>query len=231
MRVFVSYRRGDSQDIAARIADRLADEPGISEVFFDVDDIVPGADFVQRIDQALKQSQVSLILIGSGWTGSSTAGGRTRIFDADDFVRHEVATSLSRGNRVVPVLLNDATIPAAEDLPEDIRAIATRNAVFIRHTSFNQDMELLVEAVSPRKLRGRAGRWLRRHPFIARILGAVGGLMIAGATLVGLAVLHSELTGGIALEQTLGGKGTVWLLIILVLALGAALPLWLLRRE
>jgi hypothetical protein len=33
------------------------------------------------------------------------------------------------------------------------------------------------------------------------------------------------------LEQTLGGKGIVWLLIVLALALGAALPLWLLRRR
>lgn len=231
MKIFISYRRSDSQDIAARIADRVNDIPGVRKVFIDVDGIEPGANFAARTAEALERSDACLILIGSDWIGSDATGGPARILNSDDFVHREAAASLASGNKVIPVLLNGASMPPAGGLPEDIRALSLINAVFIRHASFNQDLEVLGDAIFSRRPRSPVVRFFRRRPILTLFLKAAGGMLIAGALLVGLAAVHSELTGGGALNQTLGSEGVVWLLIFAVLALGAVLPLLLLRRH
>ena len=231
MKIFVSYRRSDSQDIAARIADRLNDLPGVRKVFIDVDGIEPGVNFAARIDQALASSDVCLILIGNDWTGAEAAGGPARILDPEDFVRREAAASLASGNKVIPVLLNGAPMPSVDALPEDVGALTHLNAVFVRHTSFNQDLELLEDAIFSRRPRSRVTRFFRRRPILTGALKSIGGVLAAGALLVVLAALHSELSGGRALDESLGSKGVVWLLILTVLALGAALPLVLRRKH
>jgi hypothetical protein len=48
--IFVSYRREDSAPYAARLYDRLRARFGEKQVFMDVDDIAPGADFPAQID-------------------------------------------------------------------------------------------------------------------------------------------------------------------------------------
>lgn len=231
MQVFISYRRNDSQDVAARLADRLTATRGIYEVFIDVEDIEAGADFARRIDDAIANSDVCLVLIGKAWTGPEPDGARARIHDEDDFVRREVAAALRSGLRVIPVLINDAPMPAVESLPADIAQICARNAIALRHASFNQDLEILIDAVFRRGPRGPVARWLRRHPMLGGLLRSLGGMAGAGATLIGLAAVHQATTGGKALSETLGGPGLVWLLILFALALGAVLPLWLRRRR
>jgi hypothetical protein len=173
---------------------------------------------------------VSLVLIGDGWMGGPDGQGRVRILEAGDFVRAEVAASLASGRRVIPVLLNNAPMPDGDALPDDVRSIVKRNAVFVRHLSFDQDIELLLDAVSGRR-HGRSRRWLRRHPLIARAAAALTGMAVAAAVLIGLAAIHAQWTDGAALEHTLGGKGMVWLLIIAALLAGAVAPLWYLRRR
>lgn len=231
MKIFISYRRSDSQVTAARIADRLNDMPGVRKVFIDVDGIEPGANFAVRIAEALERSDACLILIGSDWIGADTAGGPARIFNSDDFVRREVAASLASGKKVIPILLDDASMPGADALPEEIRALTLLNAVFVRHTSFNQDLELLEDAIFSRRPRSPVGQFFRRRPILTRFVKAVGGMVVTAVLLLGLAAVHYELTGGRALNETLGSTGAVWLVILAVLALGAALPLLLLRRH
>lgn len=230
MNIFVSYRRSDCQDMAARIADHLEDSPSIDEVFIDVEGIVPGADFTVAIDAALAKSDVSLVLIGDRWIGGPNEQGKARICDTNDFVRTEVAASLASGHKVIPVLLNNAPMPDRDSLPDDVRPIVNRNAIFVRHLSFDQDIELLLDAVAGRQ-RSRPRRWLRRHPVIARITAASGGIVVSAAMLIGLAAIHGQWTGGASLEQTLGGKGMVWLVIIAALLAGVVVPLWYLRRR
>jgi TIR domain len=49
--VFISYRREDSRGSAGRIYDRLARRLGRDAVFFDVDNIPPGMDFVEVLTE------------------------------------------------------------------------------------------------------------------------------------------------------------------------------------
>ena len=49
--VFISYRRADSGGYAGRIYDRLASRLGRENVFFDVDTIPIGRDFVEVLSE------------------------------------------------------------------------------------------------------------------------------------------------------------------------------------
>ena len=47
--IFISYRREDSAAYTGRLYDRLSTHFGADQVFMDVDDIPPGADFASHI--------------------------------------------------------------------------------------------------------------------------------------------------------------------------------------
>jgi hypothetical protein len=63
-------------------------------------------------------------------------------------VRIEVRKGLSRGIPVVPILLDGATVPDPEQLPDDLKRLIRRNAEFIDHRTVDADVERLI-----RKLR------------------------------------------------------------------------------
>jgi hypothetical protein len=54
--------------------------------------------------------------------------GRRRLDNPEDFVRIEIATALSREVRVIPVLLDGASMPRTTDLPDDLKPLVRRNA-------------------------------------------------------------------------------------------------------
>lgn len=228
MKVFVSYRRSDCQDMAARIVDKLKETPGIGRVFFDVDSIAPGADFADSIRAALDQCDVCLILIGNDWRGAAGEEAQPRLDRPEDYVRQEAVIALESGKRVIPVLLNNTDMPTEETLPEPVRPLTTLNAVFLRHLSFSQDLELLVDAIHGRKAGGRIAGFLRRRPLLAMLLRATLGILAGLITLLILAIVHKAMTGN-ALNQSFG-TGVVWLLIITALIGGAVLPNYLSRR-
>ena len=51
--IFISYRREDSQELAGRLFDRLAQRFGKDRVFRDIDAIDPGARFAQVIAERI----------------------------------------------------------------------------------------------------------------------------------------------------------------------------------
>lgn len=221
--VFISYRRDDTQDVAARLADRLRIALGRDNVFLDVEGLAPGDRFPERLRDALRRSDQVLILIGDAWVGPSPHGGPARIDSESDFVRMEAREALSSGNKVIPVLVNGAAPPPAETLPEDIRDLTALNALFLRHESFSQDYEILLRGVDPaaaRRLRGGGRSWLMRG-----LIGLAAGV----AAVLITAVLHHEITGGAALETTLGSRGLTYLVAGAIGLAGFSLP-FVLRR-
>lgn len=230
MNIFISYRRSDSRHIAGRIAERLNDAPGVRRVFIDVDGINPGMNFADKIDEALHDSHVCLVIMGDDWVGAREQGKEPRIIEVGDFVRLETAAAIARGKKVIPVLVDGASMPAADTLPADVRPIVTIDAVFVRHNSFSQDLELLEDGVFSRRSRTPITRFFRRRPLLKLFLRVVAGVIAAGVLLIGLGEIHSAVTGK-HLAHTLGGEGRVWLVIIFVLALGAAVPVWLSLRR
>lgn len=172
--IFLSYRRADTAGYAGRLARALRSRFGDEEIFQDIETIQPGSDFRISIDIAIQRCEVLLVLIGNTWLTESDAEGRRRLDDPDDFVRLEIATALRRGVRILPVLVEDACMPAEGELPPDLKALADRQALELSDSRWDYDLGRLMKAIvalttqsSPRK------RWL--WVFAALTLAAVLG--------------------------------------------------------
>lgn len=117
------------------------------EVFVDVEAISPGEGFLEAITQILEAVDVVVAVIGTGWLDARNALGQRRIDDPSDFVRREVVVGLELGKRVVPVLVDGASMPHERDLPYEMRPLAHRNAVAISETRFDHDFGRLLDAL------------------------------------------------------------------------------------
>src|SRR4051794_19678564 len=126
--IFISYRRQDTAGYAGRLYDRLAGHFGADRVFMDVEGIEPGLDFVDAIERAVGSCEVLIVIIGPGWLATDSAGKR-RLDDPKDFVRIETGAALARHIRVVPVLVDKAAMPLAEELPADLAPLVRRQAI------------------------------------------------------------------------------------------------------
>lgn len=143
-KVFLSYRRSDTQHAAGRAADKLADR---FELFMDVDTIPPGVDYTDYLKRAVGGCDVLLAFIGEKWAELSDETGRRRLEDPDDWVLAEIVTALTRAVPVIPVLVDGATLPAPERLPEQLRPLLKRQATPLRFDSFSADLAHLVAAI------------------------------------------------------------------------------------
>lgn len=145
-RIFVSYRRADTAAVAERLCDHLLAGIDGSAVFLDTHAIPPGDDFPEKIAREIDNTDVFLALIGAEWVGAAATGAR-RIDDERDFVRIEVATALEHNVHVLPVVVDDAVIPSAADLPLDVAIVSRLNAVPIHAATFAADSDRLLRAV------------------------------------------------------------------------------------
>ena len=144
--IFISYRRDDAAGYARALYDRLVQHFSSERVFMDVDAIEPGLPFDDVIQQALSRCEVLLVVIGRRWLDPQTGGG-SRLDDPQDFVRLEITAALARDIRVIPVLLDGATMPTEADLPEPLQPMARRNALEVRNSRFRSDTDSLISTV------------------------------------------------------------------------------------
>jgi hypothetical protein len=143
-RVFLSYRRSDTQHAAGRAADKLADR---YELFMDIDTIPPGVDFADYLRRAVGGCDVLVAFIGEKWASAADEAGHRRLDDPDDWVAAEISTALNRDVPVIPVLVDAAVLPPAEALPERLRPMVSRQAAPLRFESFTADLSHLVAAI------------------------------------------------------------------------------------
>ncbi|MBE2184107.1 MAG: SUMF1/EgtB/PvdO family nonheme iron enzyme, partial [Anaerolineae bacterium] len=146
-RIFISYRRKDSRKDTGRIYDRLVGAFGRANIFKDVDNIPPGSTYPEELDKAIVASDIFLVMIGGQWIDIRDEAGSRRLDDATDPVRLEIERGLQQGEslRMIPVLVDDATMPTANQLPVSLRPLAFKNAVVVRDDpDFNRDVERLV---------------------------------------------------------------------------------------
>jgi tetratricopeptide (TPR) repeat protein len=151
--IFVSYRRDDAADAAGRICDHLVDRFG-EQVFFDVDAVPPGVDFVQLLESEVAKCDVLIAVIGPRWLTIQDHQGQPRLQNPGDFVRIEIAAALARNVAVFPVLVGGAAMPRADDLVDDLKLLARRQAFQLQPAAFRGQIELLVRGiVTSRKTR------------------------------------------------------------------------------
>jgi hypothetical protein len=154
--VFICYRREDSAGFAGRIYDRLTKTFGRDGVFFDVDNIALGEDFVDILVERVGKCAALVVVIGRSWASSADVLNRRRLEDPNDFVRVEIEAALAREVRVIPVLVDGAAMPLLDDLPGNLKKLTRRQGIEISHTRFDSDVERLIRAVS--RLEGGLGQ-------------------------------------------------------------------------
>ena len=93
-------------------------------------------DFIRTIEEAVAACDVLLAVIGERWLTATDEEGRRRLDNPEDFVRIEIATALKRGIRVIPVLVDGASMPRSGDLPNDLQSLVRRQALEVSTYSF-----------------------------------------------------------------------------------------------
>ncbi|HEY2296002.1 MAG TPA: TIR domain-containing protein [Thermoanaerobaculia bacterium] len=144
--IFINYRREDSAGHSGRLFDALSSHFS-GRLFMDVDTLEPGVDFVEAIEQAVGSCEVLLVVIGREWLTIEDKTGRRRLDDPGDFVRLEVESALARRIRVIPVLVQDAPMPGAEELPASLARLARRNAIELSDARWAYDVDRLAHTI------------------------------------------------------------------------------------
>ena len=148
-KIFISYRREDAGEAAGRLSDNLVECFGRDSIFMDVDGIALGRDFRTVIEETLGQCGVMLAVMGKDWLQNKDAKGNRRLDQPADFVRLEITTALKRDIPVIPVCVQGASVPSCDDLPEELKSFAFRNAFELTHARWSSDVQLLTERLRP----------------------------------------------------------------------------------
>jgi hypothetical protein len=153
---FVCYRRDQSSWPARILRDQLAKRFGEQNVFMDVDSIDAGIEWPDRISEAVRSSGAVLVLIGPNWLNACDRDGARRLDNPNDWVRLEIEAALA-DHRIatVPVLIDGASMPAREELPESIRGLADHNSIALRAEQLDNAINQLLSSIERGRLRQR----------------------------------------------------------------------------
>lgn len=159
-RIFLSYRQVDSVGTTGRLRDRMANKFGTNKVFLDFNSIPAGEEFMGFIDRKLKVANVQLVIIGPHWLTVTDDRGR-RLDNADDPVAHEVERGLlTKGLRIIPVMVDGATLPKSEQLPTQLQSLLQRNARTIRNDRFDDDIDELIRQIGRSRIHPKENKRL-----------------------------------------------------------------------
>jgi hypothetical protein len=145
--IFISYRRGEGTPYAGRLYDQLAAQFGEDRVFMDLDTIEPGDDFIEVITDYVSSCSIVIALIHKAWVDAKDDDGRRRLLNPEDFVSLEISTALQRNIRVIPVLVQGASMPRSQVLPESLSTLSRRNALELSDTRWRSDVNKLIKVL------------------------------------------------------------------------------------
>jgi hypothetical protein len=147
-KLFISYRRGDARGIAGRLSDTLGAYFGDQRVFRDIESIEGGADFGNVIEESLQTADAVIVLIGPDWLTLQDDNGQRRIDDPQDWVAQEIAAAMQLKKPVFPVLVENASMPRGEELPDKLKPLTRYNAISISDDRWKTDVERLAKIIS-----------------------------------------------------------------------------------
>ena len=120
IKIFISYRREDSVYICDRVYAFLAQQFEQENIFRDMSSILPGANFRKRLEEAVNNCDIVLVIMGKRWLTLTDEFGRRRIDHPDDWVALEIETALTRGIPVITLLVEDMRMPHPAALPSSL---------------------------------------------------------------------------------------------------------------
>lgn len=117
--VFINYRTGDGEDVAALLELFIADRFGEGHAFKASRSILPGAVYPKALLENVRNCLVLLAIIGPSWPGFP------QLYDEGDWVRREINEARESAARVIPVLNGRKTARLDPDhLPSDLAWLA-----------------------------------------------------------------------------------------------------------
>jgi hypothetical protein len=146
-RIYLSYRRADARGRAAALYDSLTNAFGSDLVFMDIDAIQVGIDFHSAIESAIASAGAVIAIIGRHWLTETDESGKRRLDNPADFVRMELAAALRSGIPVIPVLVDGAQMPSADELPSDIAVLTRRQALEISDVRWRGDVDRFIRSL------------------------------------------------------------------------------------
>lgn len=145
-RIFLNYRRDGDFHAARGIFERLEKEFGRDNIFMDVGKgyIKLGDDFAEKLREKVASCDVLLAVIGRGWLEAKDTAGNRRLDSPSDFVRDEIVSALEQNKRVIPVLVDNASMPDPDLLPDPLKKLVGRHAVRLTNENFSVDCDSLM---------------------------------------------------------------------------------------
>ena len=145
--IFISYRRADSPGYVRALLSEMRNTFGGKQVFLDMEDIAAGSDFPIIIDEAVRNCELLLALIGPKWVELRDESGQRRIENLTDFVRLEIGAALERKIPIIPVLLENAKMPKADELPDELKLLSTLQGITLTYDRWDDDIARLFAAI------------------------------------------------------------------------------------
>lgn len=149
-KIFISYRRSDSQHITDRIYDKLSSNYRDNDLFMDIFSIDLGVNFAKAIETTLAECAVVLVVMGDTWAKvRDKKTNQLRLFDEEDFVRKEVEYALRNPEiTVLPLLVSGASMPTFSELPKSMSDLAQMKGYEIRPGhDFHDDMRSIISEI------------------------------------------------------------------------------------
>lgn len=144
--IFISYRRNDTPWLTWRLHDEMCEHFGTKRVFVDLDAIRGGDDWRTRIQTALEECRVGVIVIGEHWLDRDAKQQR-RIDDDGDYVRKEIRTLLERNKRVIVVSADGAPKMTQDVLPTDLRGLLNIQMLTVVHDTWRGVVDQIIATV------------------------------------------------------------------------------------
>jgi hypothetical protein len=142
----MSYRRRDVRGYAGWLRYCIAPKYGENNIFRDIERIGGGQDFMERIDRAIRNCHVVLVLLGDEWaTITHKDGGGRRLDDSDDPVRLEVEAAFRHKRQVVPILVEGAPMPSPGNLPDSLGRLVRLHGLALTDARWDEDVSQITE--------------------------------------------------------------------------------------
>lgn len=171
-KIFICYRREDASKSARSLHGTLTRCFGSQYIFWDIESIDAGSDYIKKILSEVDSCTTILVVIGGRWLALAPDGTR-RIDDPEDFVRLEIARALGRADKrerinIIPVLVEGATLPSKQALPDDIKKLADHNSIELSVENWKKDIKPLLHVIE---------RDFKRNIHDSVVAGSIAGLI------------------------------------------------------
>ncbi|HVQ08037.1 MAG TPA: toll/interleukin-1 receptor domain-containing protein [Allosphingosinicella sp.] len=150
---FISYRRSDSfvagdpdHSPFLTALDAALQQLGF-DTFLDVRQVFGGERFDNKIVRQIAECDLFIPLIGPNWLDEMRS--RMRV-DAEDLAAREVRAAFKLDRDIVPILIDDAAMPAAADLRPELVDLAYLDAESLSSSAGQAEIAALFEPIAER---------------------------------------------------------------------------------